>query len=577
MMMVPKRVPGILLSQSRATRSFSVRLDSETSLSRELELVEIPSLPFVGSLIPQHSGAPPYSLDKMYETSIARREKFGDFYSYGLPLLGVGVRGTLYHLTDPSEMVKVIRAQGSYPSGMTQLTWPLIHFHRDAKTPTTAPYDDGGWFGNGKSWRRFRLFLNKDLLAPDAAKKYVPAIVEAAQHASKGAGSLQKNMADYTGRCAFDMFAATFFGEMTRTATTATAHSTPVVLQENTEYCQSAVEGISMIADLNTRPMDMALHDWFGIKTGRYREYLGHMTKARNIALSKVEAFKDRRQRGLLNEFERSSYCAKAMERRDNLVAAAASERHDDYDDGDDEPLISESEMNELLVTALPAAIDTTAAVLNWNLIHLALNKNVQEKLHAELSTNLASNSTMGDGNKNDNNRLDEDMLSKSKSPYLHAVIRESHRLTPALTTGCIKQVEGAVEIHGRMMPRGSVFALDNYAFGMDPGIVSDPKEFRPERWLPEGVRARSGTLAKALDHPFYAEPFSQGPRKCPGTRVAKHEVFAMIAQLILDWRFSLAPHENIKGLDDISHWQGSVIGPNPMPQFQFLPRNRTQ
>lgn len=67
--------------------------------------------------------------------------------------------------------------------------------------------------------------------------------------------------------------------------------------------------------------------------------------------------------------------------------------------------------------------------------------------------------------------------------------------------------------------------------------MVSDPDQFKPDRWLPEAVEARKGTPAAMLDHPFFKGPFSEGARKCPGSRVAKSESLCLlVAQLILDW-----------------------------------------
>jgi len=67
--------------------------------------------------------------------------------------------------------------------------------------------------------------------------------------------------------------------------------------------------------------------------------------------------------------------------------------------------------------------------MLNWCIIHLAMNKDVQEKLFTEISCNVTGDS-----------RLTEDYFSKSNSPYLNAVLRENHRISPPIAFNLIKE-----------------------------------------------------------------------------------------------------------------------------------------
>merc|ERR1712159_956392 len=96
-----------------------------------------------------------------------------------------------------------------------------------------------------------------------------------------------------------------------------------------------------------------------------------------------------------------------------------------------------------------------TSSMLNWCIIHLAMNKDVQEKLFKEISCNVT-----GDG------RLTEDYFSKSNSPYLNAVLRENHRVSPPLVLNEIKT-------HGETIPKHSTVICDARSIGMDAQIVS--------------------------------------------------------------------------------------------------------
>jgi cytochrome P450 len=214
----------------------------------------------------------------------------------------------------------------------------------------------------------------------------------------------------------------------------------------------------------------------------------------------------------------------------------------------------------ELIDISLIAAIDTTSSLLSWNIMHLAMNQDVQDKLRTELVETVAKHGG-----------LNSQALKKSSSPYLHAVIRESHRLTPAAPITCMKENSlSEVEIHGTVVPMGSLFCMDAFSVGMDPEFVRDPKGFRPERWLPDAVESRKGTPSEIIDHGFYKDPFSQGSRKCPGSRVASNEVLIMVSQLILDWKIS-AP-SRFKSVDDVDYMLHGMIHPK-LPKLEFTSR----
>ncbi len=56
-----------------------------------VEFVNVPKLPFIGSMIPMHSGMAAVDLTKSYDTWYENHKKFGHFYSAGLPAVGKGI------------------------------------------------------------------------------------------------------------------------------------------------------------------------------------------------------------------------------------------------------------------------------------------------------------------------------------------------------------------------------------------------------------------------------------------------------------------------------------------------------
>lgn len=132
------------------------------------------------------------------------------------------------------------------------------------------------------------------------------------------------------------------------------------------------------------------------------------------------------------------------------------------------------------------------------------------------------------------------------------------------------KKVASDIEIHGQTFPEGTFFVFDSYSSGRDPNLVDDPDLFCPERWLPDAIAARKGTPKSIIDNQFYREPFSQGARKCPGSRVANNEAHAMLAQLVLDWNI-LAP--GIIRYDDVPYSLQGTVAPH-LPRLEFVARS---
>ena len=109
---------------------------------------------------------------------------------------------------------------------------------------------------------------------------------------------------------------------------------------------------------------------------------------------------------------------------------------------------------------------------------------------------------------------LTEDVLNKVSSPYIHAIMRENHRLTPRVPISITKDpATGYVDVHGVTFAKGSKFVLDARSAGMDPIILGTDRvnTFEPERWLDYAVQKRVGTPAEILDHPLYRDSFSAG------------------------------------------------------------------
>ncbi|KAL7543730.1 hypothetical protein ACHAWF_007447, partial [Thalassiosira exigua] len=469
------------------------------------ELFEVPTLPLFGSTIPQYSNTPVMADGRDYKFWVEARKQFGDFYTFGIPGFGNGLHGTTHILTDPKEMAKVIRSEGKYPSGVVQRQWASIKMWKELGLPIARGEQDG-FFGRSTDWKRLRTFLQTDLLSPQAANGYIPGFIRTAELASKGAPAWT-DLNAYLNNCAFDMFNNMMLGQLAETANPNTP--TDEIMLEFIEAAKTQMAGNN---ELQKDVYELLIGKVFGIKTAKYKIVKDAIVKTNDIGTAKARAFLEKKARGELDEFEKNSWFAHAIERQ-------ASEGSD----------ISVEEMINLSMAALGAAVDTTSSFMAWNLLHIAVHPKVQQRLREELLA-VAQQSE---------GKLRAEIFQRSQTPYLHAVVRESHRLTPVAPINLFKEVSHNIEIHGRSFPTGTFFVFDSYSTGRDPSIFDDHDEFKPERWLPDAVQARKGTPAEIIDNVFFKEPFSQGARKCPGSRVASNETHILLAQLVLDWDIS--------------------------------------
>jgi len=532
-------------SSASATPASCPMTKEKTDETSHPVLQNAPSLPFVGSLITKYSGVS-FDMNTQYENGLEGRRRFGDFFTLGVPGFGTGLHGTLYSITDPNEMMKIVRNEGAHPSGLVEKIWALRKGLKDSNS-AIVDGEDYGLLGKGERWKKQRTFLQTGMLCPKAARGFIPGIVGAAEMASEIAPSHANDLNNYLNYCAFDMFSSFMFGELTNTAgsvitttTTGEDGNSCESNDENVKFVKAALGVFHHLDALGMSPWDYFMVEKIGIKTKQYRAFEDLWDTVREIGRKKLYSFMERHEQGNLNDIEKASYFASAIDRQ-------ASEGPDG---------ISRDEMVELCLFALMVGVDTTSSVTAWNLMHLALNPTVQNKLHEELSAVVSQNG----------GKLDANVLSKSSTPYLHACIRESHRITPAFGQVMSKSnSKSAVEVHGVTLPKDSVTALAHISY--DPTYVDNPRDFKPERWSAEAVSSRKGTRSELVDHPIYRDPFSQGARRCPGSRVATNEVLSIIAQLVLDWKIT----SPLTSLDDVPYDSG-LIKPI-MPRLEFTAR----
>ena len=120
-----------------------------------------------------------------------------------------------------------------------------------------------------------------------------------------------------------------------------------------------------------------------------------------DIARSRLNAFKARDD---LTDIEKISYFAKALERQK-------------------ESDVTDDELMHICVMLMHASVDTTASKISWNVLQLALNQDVQERVYQQIKQAVDQ----------EGGALTPALFARTNLPLLAALVRETHRCTPSV------------------------------------------------------------------------------------------------------------------------------------------------
>ncbi|CAI9774094.1 unnamed protein product [Fraxinus pennsylvanica] len=202
-----------------------------------------------------------------------------------------------------------------------------------------------------------------------------------------------------------------------------------------------------------------------------------------------------------------------------------------------DREKMTDQYLRDITLSFIIAGKDTSANTLTWLFYMLCKNPMVQEKvaLEVRLATEVK-----------DFLSIDEFVLRLSdvtleRMQYLHAALTETLRLYPAVPVDGKSSEDDDVLPDGYKIKKGDGMNYLPYAMGRMTYIWGeDAEEFRPERWLENGVfRAES---------PFKFTAFQGGPRICLGKEFAYRQMKIMAAALIFFFRFKLVDQMGGRG-----------------------------
>ncbi|GMI82593.1 cytochrome P450, family 82, subfamily C, polypeptide 4 [Hibiscus trionum] len=149
-------------------------------------------------------------------------------------------------------------------------------------------------------------------------------------------------------------------------------------------------------------------------------------------------------------------------------------------------------------LTLLVGGTDTVTVTITWTLALLLNNRYALEKAQQELDTQIGKGRVV---NESDINKL----------VYLQAIVKESLRLYPAGPLAGAREFTEDCTVGGYLIPKGTRLVVNIWKMQRDPGLWSDPLEFKPERFL------SSHRDIDVRGQHFELIPFGAGRRSCPG------------------------------------------------------------
>ncbi|XP_038066319.1 cytochrome P450 2J6-like [Patiria miniata] len=187
------------------------------------------------------------------------------------------------------------------------------------------------------------------------------------------------------------------------------------------------------------------------------------------------------------------------------------------------------------ILSLFAAGSETTATTLQWAILYMMVNPDVQKRVQAEIDDVVGRNR----------------MPRMADIPELHftrAVIWEVQRLANIVPLGVPHAAASDIYLRGFFIPKDALLVPNMWTIFRDPKHWPEPEQFKPERFLNErGVAVKPEELI----------PFSTGRRSCIGEHLAKMELFLFFSFFMHQFTFKKpqnSPPLALKGKGGITH-----------------------
>uniref|UniRef100_A0A0A9DS96 Uncharacterized protein n=1 Tax=Arundo donax TaxID=35708 RepID=A0A0A9DS96_ARUDO len=194
---------------------------------------------------------------------------------------------------------------------------------------------------------------------------------------------------------------------------------------------------------------------------------------------------------------------------------------------GDGKAAFTMTNVKALLMDMVVGGTETTSNTVEWAMAEMMQKPAVLSKVREELDVVVGRDVL-----------VEETHLPQLQ--YLHAVIKETLRLHPALPLMVPHCPNADATVAGYRVPAGCRVFVNVWAIQRDPAVWKDPLEFIPERFLPGDGNDAGGEGRKWDFSGSEMEymPFGSGRRICAGIAMADRMTAYSLAMLLqaFDW-----------------------------------------
>ncbi|KAM7506236.1 hypothetical protein LguiB_005140 [Lonicera macranthoides] len=217
---------------------------------------------------------------------------------------------------------------------------------------------------------------------------------------------------------------------------------------------------------------------------------------------------------------------------------------------------LGEEELITLCSEVINAGTDTSATTVEWALLHLVINQEIQEKLYNEIVDCVGKNGIISESH-------------VEKMPYLGAVVKETFRRHPPSHFVLSHAATKETELGGYTIPANVNVEFYTAWVTEDPSLWKDPAEFRPERFLDgDGVDVDvTGTRGVKM------MPFGAGRRICPAATLGTLHINLLLAKMVHEFKWVPVPGAPP---DPTETFAFTVVMKNPLKAV-ILPRKKIQ
>ncbi|XP_037042570.1 cytochrome P450 2J6-like [Bradysia coprophila] len=192
---------------------------------------------------------------------------------------------------------------------------------------------------------------------------------------------------------------------------------------------------------------------------------------------------------------------------------------------GNPDTIYTEEQLEIILEDLLFGGLETTGTLLNWSILYMVLNPDIQNKVRQVIQS------------KRTNQTLLMPAVELKRIPYVKATILEIFRCGNVAPTPVPRLATGDIQYRDYILPKGTLLFYNLEPIFSDKKFWKDPETFQPERFLNE-----NGEINQSASEKISGTVFGVGARTCFGENVGLDSLYTYFAALIVNFKFDVIP-----------------------------------